>query len=781
MKSAFRIVIFWVFLLPVQASDISVQPVVIPGNIEYIVENGAPLVFGDVLAYKKSSWSEAEVLPVNFGNPEHGVWLKLIFRNVEKVSSERLLHLGNPHLKKVDIYVIYPDERVIRMEYGADRPFHDRPVFHREVVVPVVIGPEESLTLLIRAESAAGMQLPLRLLKPEVFWQEAGTHQLLFGLYFGAMLVFVLFNGLLYVYRNEALHLFLALNLAAFSLLHANLLGLNFQYLWPTDPEFNQNANYIFVYLTIIAASVFATHFLSAWQSKMLMGIHYGICILATVGIVFLLSIGYRLSFYPAVILSVVTSVWLLFICLYQWRQGVQKVLVFGVAYALAGGSIILFAGQKLGWLPVSHITEYGMVYSMLIQGGMFTLAIITWNGEAGKESADQSHQALPDSVRSWMAQFSHEIRTPLNGVIGMADLLKETPLNPTQFNYVRVLSSSGEHLVNLVSDILDYESLSTGNIKLDKIPFSLSTLFSESIQLFQQQAKENAVQLTTNIKPDVPSDFTGDPKRLRQIIINLLSNAVKFTHEGTVCLSAEYENGELIIIVEDDGIGMTPLQQQTIFERFRQADASVYRQYGGSGLGLAICRQLAQLMGGDIRVESEVESFCRFTVNVPLESHIQATSYSEMSASMAFEQDSVPVFAENGNGYHRTLNILGVDDNEINLRVLNAMLTKLGHNVYEAASGKEAIDIVCSGKDLDLILMDCEMPYMDGFETTRRIRKWQYGQPGTPCSIIALTAHTMDEHKQKCLSSGMDGHLCKPIHLDELKELTDQLTRIGE
>jgi CheY-like chemotaxis protein/anti-sigma regulatory factor (Ser/Thr protein kinase) len=269
----------------------------------------------------------------------------------------------------------------------------------------------------------------------------------------------------------------------------------------------------------------------------------------------------------------------------------------------------------------------------------------------------------------------------------------------------------------------------------------------------------------------DVPELLVGDIKRVRQVLTNLISNAIKFSQGGEVAIRSRYSEAEgLCIEIEDDGIGMTKEQQERVFGYFEQGDALVYQRYGGSGLGLAICKQLVNLMQGEITVDSVKNEFTRFAIQLPLPVGAQAVKSSAV--------------AEPGDGqvtsdFSKSLYVLAVDDNEVNRKVVSAMLNKLGYQVDIACSGHEALALIEDGRAYDLILMDCEMPGMDGYETSRRIRQWQYAQSGANFTIIALTAHAMDEYKEASLEAGMDGHLSKPIRLQELKELTDQLGSI--
>jgi signal transduction histidine kinase/ActR/RegA family two-component response regulator len=478
-------------------------------------------------------------------------------------------------------------------------------------------------------------------------------------------------------------------------------------------------------------------------------------------------------------------AVFLLLLSYIAWKAKLEFSFYYLISYSFAALTTLVYVAHKLALLPTNFATSYAIGYSILLQSIVLTSVLIERKKMEKKIIGFEGQaKVMPNSTRDWIAQFSHEIRTPLNGVIGMADLLKETPLNPTQYNYVRVLGSSGEHLIELVSDVLDFESLSSGEVELNIAAFDLASLCDDVFAMFKQQADENQVKLELELAEDMPLLYLGDAKRLKQILINLISNSIKFTHDGKIMLSARYKNDHLSLHVFDNGIGMTKQQQQGIFERFRQADQAIYAKYGGSGLGLAICRQLVQLMEGEIKVKSKLGEYTRFTLTLPLQPANSVLANLNNESVDVKEQPSIskiePKTTNMVSLIGTELNILGVDDNEINRRVLNAMLKKLGHKMIAASSGQEAIDIIQSGASIDLILMDCEMPGMNGFEATQSIRQWQYGQAGRPCPIVALTAHILEEHKEKCLSVGMDDHLAKPLHLDDLKTVINKLEQGG-
>ncbi len=750
---------------------------------QYVIEDDTPYDYERVLELDDSRWLSAKNFPLNLGVLPKGAWLRFELKNVETVNIERFLEIPNPSLHHLSIYIQSPNQPDQKWLLGSSRPFLERPVMSRNFTVPITIGGKQTVWVYLRAESSVGVLIPVRLHTSAKFWQLTLAENMYHGFYFGILFMFVAFNLGLYLFRNDILFLLLAVDLTVFSLMYGNHLGLNFEYLWPVDPDFNYLASLFFSYLVVLTANIFSWRFirLKFAYNHIPKALYYCFNISASLGFVLLWFVPIAWSSYFCASLGLAVAYYLAYLCYLSYREGASYAGCYLVTYSFSAIATSIYVLHKLALLPTNLVVSNILGYSILLQALVLTSVMIERKKSARKILGFQdAAQLIPHSVRDWVAQFSHEIRTPLNGIIGMADLLRETPLNPTQYNYVRSLSLSGEHLVDLVSDILDYESLASGQVQLFGSDFNLAELCQQSCDSLARMAEENNVSIALEYEEGMPLEFHADSKRFRQILLNLLNNAIKFAQNGKIIISLSYSSdSELQLKVWDNGIGMTKQQQKEIFKRFRQADGSVYQKFGGNGLGLAICEQLAGLMEGVIAVESEINKFCCFTLTLPMP-EVSKTDVIDLvesdSALFLPLADNVVEPVTRFNTLPDHLLILGVDDNEINRRVLKAMLNKLGHSVIEASSGQEAIDIVQSGVDIDLILMDCEMPGMNGFDATRAIRRWQYGQADKVCRIIALTAHTLAEHKEQCLEAGMDGHLSKPLRLQELRELIEQL-----
>ena len=367
----------------------------------------------------------------------------------------------------------------------------------------------------------------------------------------------------------------------------------------------------------------------------------------------------------------------------------------------------------------------------------------------------------VAEARAEFLAAMSHEIRTPMTGVLGMVDLLEAQDLPPKQAGYVESIRASGRHLLHIINDILDFSRIETGKIELESVDFSLPLILEQLRSLLNPMAMERGIELHFHLTEHSPPILRGDPTRLKQVLLNLAGNAIKFTERGSVSLAVAYascDQGWLLRFeIRDTGIGISPEAQTHLFTAFMQADHSTRRQYGGTGLGLAISKRLVEAMGGSIGVDSKEGAGSVFWFEVPFAEGdaIQSeVSGDELTATPAPRR------------------ILVAEDVELNRDLIRTVLERDGHDVVFAWNGRQAVELVRQFS-FDLILMDVQMPLMDGIEATRQIR--ELDGPGADVPIVALTANVMAAEQDKCLKAGMNDVLLKPIEWARVREVICQ------
>ncbi len=693
--------------------------------------------------------------------PRHAdAWFAMRVVNPSSLPAPLVLGFNYTFVQKIELGLVVDGRLVQHYHTGNSLPYATRPVVAQTYLFPLELEPHSEALLLVYVGDQVGEFLARTTLWPQAAFVKSAPwrYSWVVTIMLGAMGLMAVFSAVAGLLLQERLLGWYALWVLSMLMSFMASRGFGFMWLWPDWPWFELRAIPFWFGTALVMFSLFVSRLLEwPWQHPRLhrmsqLGMALGGVFLAYLiwmpAPVHELSAGMA-SYIVLMVLYVLAAVW-------QWRRGNTLAGLFVLCWVpfLVGVLVVTLLFLQR---PSLHPVPYGAVGMM---ANMVMVAMLLAYRQAQIRRKEALARAESQAKSDFLARMSHEIRTPMNGIIGMSELLRGTGLSPLQGRYNQVIKESGEALLQVLNDILDYSKLEAGKMALEQLPVPLHPFVDSVMALFQREAQDKGVLIRSEIDPALPEALMGDPVRLRQIALNLVSNALKFTSQGEVVLRLQRDAACWRLDVSDTGVGLTAQECARLFERYSQGAAEVARLHGGTGLGLNICRELVELMGGQIGVQSEKGVGSIFWVRLPL-----------MVAPLSPGESSQGAERSDANAAARSLRVLVAEDNPVNSLVISRLLEGLGHRCEVVGDGLQAFKRVeAEGNAYDLILMDVDMPVLDGIEATRRIRDWQASRGQARLPIIALSAHVLPEFRQRAEASGMDDFLAKPIHVATLQ-----------
>ena len=910
----------------------------------HLLDKDASEDITSIRALPDSSWMIPEANTPTYGFSNDVLWIKFKLHNVSDKDQEMVLSIAYAALDQVDVFIENHHHFTNYYRTGDTFPFAHRPVNNHQFVFPFTAYRHQEYSVYIRVQTTGALQAPLSLWHRNHFFEDQQPLWVAESVYYGVMIVMIIYNLFIYTIVRHVSYLWYSATAFSSFMFNASNQGVGFQYLWPWVPGINQWAIPFSIALFGSFSMLFSISLLDIRsRAPRLYKLKMFFFLVWTALLVGSLILPYHLTVVFCATFGVISANVSLFGGFYMLYLGQRVARYYCLAFTFLISTWLITASARFGLISstvlIEHAIQIGSALEVILLS--FALADRINMERKGKESAQR--QALESERRAareqsrylelkmrsqieevkaqekvilaeetsrakseFLATMSHEIRTPMNGILGMASLLQDAELSPVHRHYVDVISSSGNALLNIINDILDYSKIEAGKLSIEHIDFDLDQLCQECASVFSTTADDKGLELICSLEPGTPSFIKSDPTRLRQIILNLLGNAFKFTNLGRVSLrvneikqARQGDQRTLRFTVTDTGIGIDKTHQDKLFQAFSQVDSSITREYGGTGLGLSISKQLSQLMGGAIGIESEPgkgscfwftircqladaqftrenivslsalqgkkllivddspefarviseqsenwgmrateafygekalqifqeainrgEPFDLVTLDMnmpgmsgmecsrlmgeldqehhckrilltamrkmPAESELHAAgidlALQKPASVRSLRQSIIGLLQQPHHEHQNAANqavsplqgkcILVVEDNHVNQMVVCGMLKKLQIEAQVTGNGLEAVEYYAKHHtNLDLILMDCEMPVMDVYEASKRIRNIESEQNLVSTPILALTAHALAEHARQAAISGMDDHIAKPVNFDTLRD----------
>lgn len=744
-------------------------------DLEYLEDPEREFTLSDVQGRFADRFTPGNGQTLNKGYTNSAYWLHVRLSNSAKSLAtirRAVLQLDYPMLDDIEIYVVRQEVAEGYWHSGDLFPASSRPIEHGTFVFPVEMGPNTIKDIYLCVKGSSSMRLPLILWDELEFHKAERTSALLHGLFYGILMLMAFYNLCLFISVRDINYLLYVGYTCSITLFQSIMIGDAPVYLWGEFPAINEHIMPVSIALTAAFLIYFSYRVLDFSQHSPRIGIFlkylggFQILLLAAA-----LTLPYGPSIRTASVDALLVCLCIIVVAVYAAIQRERSAIYFLFAWLMLLTGAIVLALVSLGMMPANAFTTNAFYFGNTIEVTLLSLSLaerMRFSLQARVDAEQRVNEALTNVNAAlkesntlkdeFLATISHELRTPMNGVIGSIDQLKQPGDEENQHRLISTADQSAHHLMSLLDSVLTYTELASGKLLLEKQVISINRLLEGLESVFQPLCKQKALTLTIECEQGLPL-LSGDERRLEQMLAILLDNAVKFTARGGVellvrRLPSENNNQEKILFsVIDSGIGITEAASRHIFEKFRQANGAFSRGHGGLGIGLAIVKELALAMKAEVDFDSVENEGSVFNLRVTLD-HAPENFVSSPVPEITFTIAQPTVMI--------------VEDNPTNQLVLKGILKNLGISVLTANNGEEALALMQS-EPMDAILMDCQMPVMDGFAATVAIRQLPHPLCNTP--IIAVTANAMAQDKARCLDVGMNDYLSKPVNTALLKE----------
>ena len=772
-------------------------------GVYYLEDPEDKLTFEQVSSLEtQPKFTRYDLETLHFGYSASTYWLRFVLKNRMSSAQEATVDLRYPLLDEVDFYVVSPGGNMLSSQMGDHRNFQDREFRVKNYLQRISLLPNEEKVIFLRVKSASSLSLPLFVTTESSFVETLAVIQMGDGAYFGLAAGLLFYNLFLSFLIKERIYL----EYCGFVLFH---IGFVFclsgypQVVMPESVFLTERAVYIFGVLSGIFLFQFCRSYLHTpvdlpRADKGLIA-YIAIAMLAVLA-EFFMPLGLTIKINAITVL--VGTLVLFLIGIYRLFQGYKPARYFIVGQGVVLASVIFTALSSLNIVPGYYLAPLAMKLASVLELIFFSVGLadrinvmksqqVVLDKQAQVANAENQarkryiseinniNQELEKAIQSrsqFLANMSHEIRTPMNGILGMLELVDDNSLDSMQKNYIEIARRSGKTLMALINDVLDLSKIESGKLELEQQPIEIRQLVEDLGHLYRHQIEDKRLEFCTHVDSSLPQYILGDRTRLWQILTNLVSNSVKFTLKGKVSLTLKQVEGEHSLLrfsVHDTGVGIPVEKQKAIFESFTQADGSTTRQFGGTGLGLTISRKLVQMMRGELEVDSYAGGGSTFFFSIPLQ-EAQAPRILKQSGKRGENtaDGSTDSATDLDSAEFSDTTVLLVEDNVVNQKVALGMLRKLGVESVEVVdNGADAVRVVAK-QHYDVVFMDVQMPVMDGYEATRRIREHEEKHKAAAMLIVAMTAHSMEGDRELCLAAGMNDYISKPIQKADIKTI---------